>query len=453
MKQEKYHVPLMDEDAQRLFINSMLSNHELFAKVNPLMKPEFFDPHLAKGVRYLQEYFQENRAVPASQIFEAATKLKTEKVELLRNDLQYVSEQIAEFCRFRAVIEAVKAGVALIEAGDLGAMVKKIKEANEISLVQDLGIDYFAESEARLDRHDIEDVVISTGWADVDEDIGGGIGRQELVLLLAPSGGGKSVGMLNLGYNLLKQKLNGVYISLEMKDTKVATRTDQMISRISSGRILENKTQVVQAIESFSQDAGRFFIKRMREGSTNANHIIAYLRELEAAYGFRPDFVIVDYLDLMAPVQKGAGDSLFLKDKFVAEEVRAIGMDFDCIMISASQLGKHATDAINDGRTMHQGDIQGGSSKTNTSDLIIAMVKTEAMHEAGEYRFEYVKARNSDATGKKRLMRWDKISLRITDVGDLSLTKKNPGTLGLSAVRPGSKNGRLQALLDAPGDA
>jgi hypothetical protein len=118
----------------------------------------------------------------------------------------------------------------------------------------------------------------------------------------------------------------------------------------------------------------------------------------------------------MEPVRKGAGDNMFLKDKYVSEEVRAIGFDYDCIMISASQLGKHATTAIEDGRQMHQGDVQGGSSKTNTSDLMIATVKTEAMHEAGEYRFEFVKSRNSDANGKKIHMAWNKSSLKIDDL-------------------------------------
>jgi hypothetical protein len=42
----------------------------------------------------------------------------------------------------------------------------------------------------------------------------------------------------------------------------------------------------------------------------------------------------------MASVQKHAGDSLFVKDKFVAEEVRAIGFDFDAVVISSSQLGR-----------------------------------------------------------------------------------------------------------------
>lgn len=430
-------VPMMDEAAQRVYLNSMLSNPELFTRVNNIIRPEYFDPHLAKGVKFLQEYFSSNRCVPHHSIFTAATKVTTENVPLPRGDLQFITDQIAEFCRFRAVISAVQASIELIEKGDLGTMVKNVSEASKISLVTDLGINYFENPEERLDHADNE-VLISTGWKSVDDVIGGGIGRQELITFLAPSGGGKSVAMLNLGRNLLEQGLNGVYISLEMSDRKVATRTDQMLARMESGKIGLNKLQVANEIRKFGERCGaKFFIKRFREGS-NANDISAYLRELETQTGFRPDFIIVDYLDIMSPVQKGAGDSMFLKDKFVSEEVRAIGFDYDCIMISASQLGKHSTEAINDGKKMHQGDVQGGSSKTNTSDLMIATVKTDAMHEAGEYRFEFPKARNSDAATKTVTMKWDKKSLLISDMSALVLKKRTPA-LQMSGVTPGEK--------------
>lgn len=437
-----YDVPLMDEGAQRLYINSMLSNPELFARVNNIVRPDFFDPHLAKGVKFIQEYFQEYRAVPAGPVFNAATKLPSETVVLPRQDIQFVAEQIAEFCKFQACIEVIRQATGkdgYFDKGDLGTMVAQMKKATEIGLVSDLGIEYFDNPLARLEANEQEDPVISTGWKEVDAVIGGGIGRQELITFLAPSGGGKSVSMLNLGRNLLLQGYHGVYISLEMRDKKVALRTDQMISRMASGMINMNKVQVAHEIEKFSSQSGaRFFIKRLREGST-ANDVLAYLRELESTKAFRPDFVIVDYLDIMGAVQRGAGDSMFLKDKFVSEEVRAIGFDYDCIMISASQLEKGATEKINNGDKMHQGNVQGGSSKTNTSDLMIATVKTDAMHEAGEYRFEFPKARNSDAGTKQVTMGWDKNSLRIFDLGtELALNKKQKTGLTLSSPTPGS---------------
>jgi replicative DNA helicase len=252
------------------------------------------------------------------------------------------------------------------------------------------------------------------------------------VLFLAPSGGGKSVGMLNLAYNFMSQGMSGVYISLEMKDKKVTMRTDQMISKITSGMINMNRTEVAHQINKFQETTGAsFHVKRMREGTTRTSDMAAYIREVKMRYGTKIDFIVGDYLDIMAPDQKGAGDSMFLKDKFVSEEFRALGFDENAIMVSGSQLGKHATEAIEEGKVIHQGDIQGGSSKTNTADLQISMEKTQAMHEAGIFRFGFPKARNSDATGKRLEMGWSKQSLRITDMDatepKLELHRKRPG--------------------------
>lgn len=454
----RYPVPLLDSEAQQLYLNSMLSNPELFLRVNHILSPAFFDPHLAKGVRFMQEYFQENRVVPADSIFRAATKLPTEIIELPHQDLTYVSEQLAEFCRFQACIEVIKKATGkdgYFEKGDLGRMVSEMKAASEVGLITDLGIDYFADPQGRLDSDELEDPVISTGWKTVDDVIGGGMGLQELVLFLAPSGGGKSVSMLNLAFNLLAQGYDVIYISLEMRDKKVARRTDQMIARLASGLISANKTQVVHEIQKFHEKSGAaFFIKRMREGTTNANDIHSYIRQLRSARKLergtkkKLGAVIVDYIDICGSVQKGHGDNMFLKDKYVAEEIRAIGFDENCIMISASQLEKGATEKINDGQKMHQGNVQGGSSKTNTADLMIATVKTDKMHEEGTYRFEFPKARNSDAGTKQVTMGWNKTTLKISDLGsELVFNKKaTRSPLQLADFKPGAPSKTMADL-------
>ena len=445
---------MMDADAQRLYLNAMISSPELFARVNPILQAEYFDPGMQGPVKFLKEYFEENRAVPNAQIFQAATKNTPEVFPIQRQDVQFLAEQIASFCQTSAMIQVLRKSPSMLEKRDYNGMIEQFKAAAQIGLLEDLGIEYFVNPLERLERQETTDKVISTGWADVDALIGGGVGRQELVTFLAPSGGGKSVNMLNLGVNFMEQGLHGVIISIEMKDTKYALRADQMIARISSGMILPNKKKVAHEIEAFGERTGaRLFIKRMREGETNANHVLAYLRELESTKAFKPDWVVVDYLDIMQSARRVDNNMMFLKDQFVSEEVRGIGFDYDCVMVSGSQLGKHATEAINDGRKMHQGDVQGGSSKTNTSDLMIATVKTDAMHEAGEYRFEFPKARNSDAGNKTCMMRWNKDTLRVTDMSkpELQLNKKSMRSpLQMGSVIPG---GRKTALGDLANDS
>lgn len=455
------NLPLMDTDGQRLYLNSMLSSPELFAKVNNIVVPKYFDPDIGKGIKFIQSYFAEHRAVPSTSVFTAATKIPTDNVHLAASDVAYVSNQIAEFCKFRACIQVIQeaAGTGgLIEKGDLATMVAHLKKAVEIGLNADLGINYFENPLERMMLADTDPDVISTGWDSVDAVIGGGVGRQELIVFLAPSGGGKSVGMLNLGYNFLSRGLHGVYISLEMAGRKVATRTDQIMARMSASSVNLNRTQAAHEISQFYERSGaKFFIKRMRESTTCANDIIAYLRELETAHAFKPDFVIVDYLDIMAPNGTNFdSDSIFMKEKLITEEVRAIGFDFDCIMISAAQLEKGATDKINAGQKMTQSNLQGGSSKTNTADLMIAIARTEAMMSAGEVRFDFPKSRNSGANMTQVMMNWDS-NLRISDFDTSNMSFRAKGENGASPLQRKNKTplelanegiGKKKATLD-----
>ncbi len=100
---------------------------------------------------------------------------------------------------------------------------------------------------------------------------------------------------------------------------------------------------------------------------------------------------------------------MFIKDKFVAEEIRSLGYDYNSIMISSSQLGRDAITA----ETINQSHTQGGMSKINTADVCIALQQTETMKIAGEVKYTYIKTRNGDGTNMTTMMSWDPISLRV----------------------------------------
>jgi replicative DNA helicase len=191
-----------------------------------------------------------------------------------------------------------------------------------------------------------------------------------------------------------------------------------MISRISGFIIRDHKIEVCEQIErAKAAGFGDFHIKRMRESTTTSNEILSYCNEVQDRTGKKIDFVVSDYLDLMATNGKtNDNGNMFLKDKIVAEELRAVGFDLDAIMISASQLGRGALVATREERKIEQDHIQGGISKINTSDLAIAMVKDEALDAANEYRFDIVKSRNSGGVGKSVHLGWDPISLRISNI-------------------------------------
>lgn len=401
----------MEIEKQKMLVQYLLSDPDLYATCHGIVKSSFFDPSLKRIVHFTQEYFEKYKAIPSLEIVKAETGFGLNKQTLTKAETKYASDEVEKFCKNKAIEAAILGAPKLLQDGDFGKIEATLKAAIGVSLNRDLGTNYFLNPEARLNKLLDSTRLISTGWADVDEVLGGGVGRQELLLFGANSGVGKSILMLNLAVNLVKQGLNGIYFTLELSEEVVSKRADSMFTGVSQTDIFRNIHKIANDLNVSKENCGHFFVKRFPESSTNANHLRAYIKEYESVHGHLPDFIVIDYLDLMTTNHKIAQDNLFIKDKYVAEECRALGHDFDCLVISASQLGRGALEAEH----VHQGHIQGGISKVNTCDNFIAIIQTELMRAAGEYWLEYAKTRNSAGVGKKTLLRWDSQALRVSD--------------------------------------
>ncbi len=300
-----------------------------------------------------------------------------------------------------------------------GLIEQHIKNAIMIGLNRNIGTNYFDSPEERLKRMLMSQNTIPTKWFEIDENLNGGLNRKELTLFAANAGVGKSMFMANLAVNYMEQKLNVVYITLELSEEVVAKRFDSMTSGYSQAEIFKNIQKVAYEVENKKGKMGSLFIKRMPESTTTCNDIRAFLKDYETINGYMPDVLVVDYLDLLASNQRISVENMFIKDKFVTEELRSIANDLNLIAISACQLGRSALET----KDHNQGHIQGGMSKVNTTDNLLAIIQTDIMKAAGEYVIKFLKTRSSNGVGKSVLMKINGRSLRITNGDNVEINK------------------------------
>ena len=397
----------MQLEKQHHMLSCIISSRDLMALTSGIIKPSYFDPSLKKTVRFIQEYFEKYKDVPKLSAVRAECGVPLELIEgITKADSQYAATEIESFCREKAVEEAIFAGPALIDKGDFGKIIEQLKSAISVGLQKDLGLDYFANPEERLRNTLITQSRISTGLPELDEALGGGVNRQELLLFAANSGGGKSMTMLNIGINLLAQGLNGVYISLEMAEGIVSKRADSMITKIGQDSLLAEISKAASLIIKAGQKMGQFIIKRMPENRTNVNIVRSYLQQLEQSTGFVPDFIIIDYIDIMGTTMSISYDNLFVKDKYVTEEVRSLGFDFNAIVISASQLGRcisvESDIILSDGSTKKLKDIKVGDSLLSSSSGSVTVVATTPVMKKKTYRITLKNGQSIIATAEHR---------------------------------------------------
>jgi len=160
--------------------------------------------------------------------------------------------------------------------------------------------------------------------------------------------------------------------------------------------------------------SGAFQVKYMPTGK-NANDLRAYIKEYEIKTGKKLDVVLVDYLDLMHPnAVKISAENLFVKDKYVSEELRNLAMELNTVFVTASQLNRSSVEEIE----FDHSHISGGISKINTADNLIGIFTSRAMRERGRYQIQLMKTRSSSGVGQKIDLEFDVDSLRIRDLGE-----------------------------------
>jgi hypothetical protein len=105
---------------------------------------------------------------------------------------------------------------------------------------------------------------------------------------------------------------------------------------------------------------------------------------------------------------------LFVKDKYVSEELRNLAMETQAIVVTASQLNRAAVEEIE----FDHSHISGGLSKIQTADNVIGIFTSRAMKERGRYQIQFMKTRSSSGVGQKVDLEFDLDSLRIRDLGE-----------------------------------
>jgi hypothetical protein len=219
--------------------------------------------------------------------------------------------------------------------------------------------------------------------------------------------------MMNIALNWVQQGLHGVYITLELSEELTGLRTAAMLTDMSTKDIRRDKGTAALKIKMVGKKAGSYQVKAL-PAQSNINDIRAFLKEYQIKSGHKVDFVMIDYLDLLMPISaKVSPNDLFVKDKYVSEELRNLAKELGILMVTASQLNRSAVEEIE----FDHSHISGGISKINTADNVFGIFTSRAMKERGKYQIQCMKSRSSTGVGQKIDLEYNIETMRITDEG------------------------------------
>jgi len=402
-------------EVQTLFLELLLADSPTYVICQSIFDHTLFDKKLQKTAAFIQDFANEHSVIPPIEIVNASTGSELNRLTDIKPEyLDWLITQFEQFIRHKSLERAIIESADLLDSGQYGLVEDKIKTAVQIGLNRDLGIEYYRNPRDRLNRIRDSNGQISTGWKSLDRLLYGGMNRGELSIFCAQSGGGKSLFLANLAINWSQQGLHVVYVSCELSEDLVAMRMDSMITGVESKNIFKRMDDVEIKVTAAGKKNGIIQIKYLPSGK-NCNDLRSYLKEFEIRSGKKVDVLLVDYLDLLHPVRaKISAENLFIKDKYVSEELRALAAEKRCVLVTASQLNRNSIDEVE----FNHSHISGGLSKIQTADNVFAINKTKMLQDNGKYELQLLKTRNSNGVGKSLKLDFDRSTMRIRDEDD-----------------------------------
>ena len=418
-------------EVQKLYLELMLADAEVFVRCQGIFDHTLFDRKLQDAAEFVNEYAKQYSVLPDYEMVNASCRIDLKKPEVVKDGhMDWLMDEFESFTRHKAIERAIIASADLLEKHNYGEVESLIKEAVQIGLARDMGTDYFADPRARLMGLKDKNGQISTGWPSMDRRLFGGMNRGELNIFAGGSGAGKSLFLANLGVNWALQGLNVVYLTLELSEALVSMRIDSMVTGVSTKELFKDLDDIEMKVKMIGKKAGMLQIKYMPSGKT-VNDIRAYMKEYEIKCGKKVDVLLVDYLDLLMPIgKKISAENLFVKDKYVSEELRNLAMEKKVLCVTAAQLNRGAVEEVE----FDHSHISGGLSKIQTADNVFGIFTSRAMRERGRYQIQLMKTRSSSGVGQKVDLEFNIESLKISDLPEDEQESHNGAGRGTSSI-------------------
>jgi replicative DNA helicase len=377
-------------------IGALISQREFLLNISDSLDSDYFESSSHKWViDYIIKYFNQYHTYPSVETFSIEVKkldnevLKVAITEALReayklansSDLAWVEEEFLDFCRNQQVKKAIMTSVDLLNLGDYDGIRSLINVALKAGEDKNIGHEYDKDVEVRYRGDDRNPIPFP--WPVFNELTQGGYGKGDLVLVFGNPGGGKSWAVMAMGAYAAALGYNVVHYTLELSEGYVGKRYDAIFSGIHVDKLPAHRAEVEEAVANIK---GRIVIKEYSPKRASLDTIESHIQQLEHQNEFKPDLIIIDYLDLLRT--KGRKER---KDEIddVYTDAKGLAKELGIPIISPSQANRTGAD-----KEILQADNAAGSyDKIMIGDIILSLARRRQDKVNGTGMWHFMKNR------------------------------------------------------------
>lgn len=299
-------------------------------------------------------------------------------------DAEFVKTTALDFCKKQKLKEAIiKSAKLLQKSASYDEIKNVIDSAVRLGSDNNFGYDYQEDFEKRFQYHSRG--AVSTSWKEIDEITQGGLGRGEMGVIIAGTGGGKSFSLVHIGANAILEGKTVVHYTLELSDVNVGKRYDSCITGICLNELNQNKMKVFDTLKDLVR--GKLIIKEYPTRTASVLTLRNHLMKLKNA-GNNVDMIIVDYGDLL--VTKNGSGQKWIDMETIYEELRGLSQEFQCPIWTASQVNRSASES----EVITMDGIASAFSKCFVADFICSVARNSSARNSNSARMYIAKNRN-----------------------------------------------------------
>lgn len=423
---------------EKIILKNLVKNEDYTRKVLPFLKEEYFSSKPERIVfNNINSFVSKYNALPTKDaidlllenqkgISEEEYKNSCRIVSDIynnndREDIQWLSDNTEKFCKDKALHLAILSSINILDGKEQNlsetAIPEILSNALAVSFDTRVGHDFMEDSESRFDYYNKTEKRIPFDLDYFNMVTGGGTPTKTLNIIMAGTGCGKSLFLCHHAASCLLNNLNVLYITMEMAEERIAERIDANLLDIpvQDLRNLPRSTYAKKMDEVRSKCTGRLIIKEYPTGDASANHFRILIRELETKKKFKPDVIFIDYLNICssARIKNTANTNSYHYIKSIAEELRALAVQFDVPVFSATQVNRTGFASSDIGLE----DTSESFGLPATADFFAALIRTDELDDANQLMVKQLKNRyNSTAVNRKFVIGVEFGKMKLFDV-------------------------------------
>ena len=426
----------INQTIERTALGQLVSNEEFARKALPHMKGDYFSDKTEKTIfEEITKFVDKYKKIPTQTSLEIEVQSRKDlnesdykkvvaviqTLESTDVDFDWLVDTTEQFCKDKAVYNAIVKGIQIIDGKDknrdVSAIPSILTDALAVGFDNAVGHDYLLDSDSRYDYYHTVEEKIPFDLEFFNKITKGGLPPKTLNIALAGTGVGKSLFMCHVAANCLSQGKNVLYITLEMAEERIAERIDANLMNISMEDLHDLPKQMFddKIAKIIKSTSGTLIVKEYPTASANSSHFRGLLKELAIKKTFKPDIIFIDYLNICASSRfKGATNvNSYMYIKAIAEELRGLAVESNLPIMSATQTTRSGFVSTDIGLE----DTSESFGLPATADLMFALISNEELDELNQIAIKQLKNRYNDPTINKRfVIGLDRAKMRLFDV-------------------------------------